>query len=178
MTEREWKAHWWGLILTLEALFTAVAEMLSSWGESPVNSYNSQNITNWDLSRAKKEGIPDDSSSKESACNARETGDMCSIPESGSFPGWGNDNPLQYSCWQIPWTEEPGGLHSVGLHRAGCDWTPSPQERGDVANAQTLQVVQRVRVSQKQTLPSQNWRPASSHLIPCLFNQYGLSQPS
>ena len=22
--------------------------------------------------------------------------------------------PLQYSCWEIPWTEEPGGLQSMG----------------------------------------------------------------
>ena len=25
----------------------------------------------------------------------------------------GNGNPLQYSCSKIPWTEEPGGLHTV-----------------------------------------------------------------
>ena len=25
-------------------------------------------------------------------------------------PGEGNGNPLQYSDWRIPWTEEPGGL--------------------------------------------------------------------
>ena len=23
-------------------------------------------------------------------------------------------------AWEIPWTEEPGGLQSVGLHRVGC----------------------------------------------------------
>ena len=23
--------------------------------------------------------------------------------------------------WEIPWTEEPGGLQSVGLHRVGHD---------------------------------------------------------
>ena len=28
--------------------------------------------------------------------------------------GEGNGNPLQYSSWKIPWTEEPGGLHSIG----------------------------------------------------------------
>ena len=27
----------------------------------------------------------------------------------------GNGNPLQYSCLEIPWTEEPGGLQSMGL---------------------------------------------------------------
>ena len=29
--------------------------------------------------------------------------------------GEGNGTPLQYSCWKIPWTEEPGGLQSIGV---------------------------------------------------------------
>ena len=33
-------------------------------------------------------------------------GDLDSIPEWGRFPGEGNGNPLQYSYWKIPWTEE------------------------------------------------------------------------
>ena len=41
-------------------------------------------------------------------------GDAGSIPGSGRFPGEGNGNPLQYSCLRIPWTEEPGGLQSMG----------------------------------------------------------------
>ena len=41
-------------------------------------------------------------------------GDMGSIPGLGKFTGEGNDSPLQYSCWQILWTEEPGGLQSMG----------------------------------------------------------------
>ena len=36
------------------------------------------------------------------------------IPGSRRSPGGGNGNPLQYSCWEIPWTEEPGGLQSGG----------------------------------------------------------------
>ena len=28
-------------------------------------------------------------------------------------------------AWRIPWTEEPGGLQSMGLHRAGHDWATS-----------------------------------------------------
>ena len=47
---------------------------------------------------------------KESACNV---GDPGSIPGSGRSPGGGNGNPLQYSYWRIPWTEEPGGLQSM-----------------------------------------------------------------
>ena len=40
-------------------------------------------------------------------------GDMGLIPRSGRLPGEGNGNPLQYSCWEIPQTEEPGGLQSM-----------------------------------------------------------------
>ena len=40
-------------------------------------------------------GFPGSSDSKESACNA---GDPGLIPGSGSSPGEGNSNPLQYSC--------------------------------------------------------------------------------
>ena len=29
----------------------------------------------------------------------------------------GNGTPLQYSCLENPWTEEPGRLQSMGLHR-------------------------------------------------------------
>ena len=38
-------------------------------------------------------------SGKESTCNA---GDMGSIPGSGSSPGGGHGNPLQYSCLENP----------------------------------------------------------------------------
>ena len=30
--------------------------------------------------------------------------------------------PLLYSCWRIPWTEEPGGLQSLRLQRVEHDW--------------------------------------------------------
>ena len=44
-------------------------------------------------------------------------GDLGSIPGLGRSPGEGNGNPLQYSCWRVPWTEEPGGLQSIRLQR-------------------------------------------------------------
>ena len=34
--------------------------------------------------------------------NAGDTGDMDLIPGSGRFPGYGNGNPLQYSCLKNP----------------------------------------------------------------------------
>ena len=49
--------------------------------------------------------------------NAGDIRDVGLIPKLGRFPEEGNGNPLQYSCLRIPWTEEPGGLQSMGSHR-------------------------------------------------------------
>ena len=35
--------------------------------------------------------------------------------------GEGNGTPLQTLAWRIPWTQEPGGLPSMGSHRVGHD---------------------------------------------------------
>ena len=64
---------------------------------------------------------PDGSAGKESASNEGDKGDTGSIPGSGRSPGGGRDYPLQYSCWKVPWTEEPGGLQSTG--HSGWDMT-------------------------------------------------------
>ena len=48
-------------------------------------------------------------------------GDMDSIPGLGRSPGEGNGNPLQYSAWKIPWTEEPVGLQYMALQRVRHD---------------------------------------------------------
>ena len=55
--------------------------------------------------------FPGVSEVKASACNV---GDLGSIPGSGSSPGEGNGNPLQYSCLENPkdggawWASVPG----------------------------------------------------------------------
>ena len=55
-------------------------------------------------------GLPGGSMAKNLPANA---GDAGSISGSGKSPEEGNGNPLQYSCLEeIPWTENPGGLHS------------------------------------------------------------------
>ena len=50
------------------------------------------------------------SDGKVSACKA----DLGLIPGLGRSPGEGNGNSLQFFAWRIPWTEEPGGLQSMG----------------------------------------------------------------
>ena len=64
------------------------------------------------------EGFPSGSDGKASACNS---GNRDSIPGLKRSPGEGNGNPLEYPCWNIPWTEEPGRLQSVGFQRVGHD---------------------------------------------------------
>ena len=63
---------------------------------------------------------------KESACNA---GDLGLIPGSRRSPREGNGYPLQYSCWRMPWTEEPGWLQSMGSQKVGHNLVRSEERR-------------------------------------------------
>ena len=62
-------------------------------------------------------GFPGDSVVKNLPANA---GHACLIPGLGRSPREGNGKLLQYSCWEIPWTEESDGLQSEGLQNS---WT-------------------------------------------------------
>ena len=55
-------------------------------------------------------GFPGGSMVKNLPANA---GDMESIPGSGKSLGEGNGNLSSILAWEIPWTEEPGGLQSM-----------------------------------------------------------------
>ena len=65
--------------------------------------------------------MSDDTNGKEPTCQCGDVRDASLIPVLGRFPGVGSSNPLQYSCWKIPWTEEPGRLQSIGSQRVGRD---------------------------------------------------------
>ena len=51
---------------------------------------------------------------KSPTASAGDIRDAGLIPGSGPSPQGGHGNPLQYSCLRIPWTEELGGLQSIG----------------------------------------------------------------
>ena len=53
--------------------------------------------------------------------NAGDTRDMGSIPGLGRFPGKEMAAHSSILAWRIPWTEEPGGLQSIGSQRVGLD---------------------------------------------------------
>ena len=50
------------------------------------------------------------------AGDLKDTGLICGV---GRSPGEGNGNPLQYSAWEMTWTEKPGRLLLMGSQRAG-----------------------------------------------------------
>ena len=45
-------------------------------------------------------------------------GDAGSIPGSGRSPAEGMGTHPSILAWEIPWTEEPGGLQATGLQEA------------------------------------------------------------
>ena len=63
-------------------------------------------------------GFPCSSVGKKSACSA---GDPSSIPGLGRSPGEGNATHSSVLALKISWTQEPGGLQSMGSQRVGHD---------------------------------------------------------
>ena len=49
--------------------------------------------------------------------SAGEAGDLGPIPVSGRSLGEGMATHSNILAWEIPWTEEPGSLQSMGLQR-------------------------------------------------------------
>ena len=60
-------------------------------------------------------GFPGGSDGEESACS---TGDLGLIPVSGRSPRVGMATHSSIRAWRIPWTEEPGGLLSMGSQKS------------------------------------------------------------
>ena len=65
-------------------------------------------------------GFSGGSDGKESDCNA---GDPGLIPGSGRSLEKGMATPSSVLAWRIPWTEEPGGLRSMGSQRVKYNGT-------------------------------------------------------
>ena len=62
-------------------------------------------------------GLPGSASGKETCLPEQETQETW-------VPSLGQEDPYSsILAWRIPWTEEPGGLQSIGLQRVGHDWS-------------------------------------------------------
>ena len=125
---------WWQIYFSygppsLDVTITALGFPSGSVGkESPCNAGDPSSIPGsvrkipWRRDRLPTPvflGFPGGLDGKIYACNS---GDLGSVP--------GLEDPLQEGvathssilAWRIPWTEEPGGLPSMGSHRVGHDW--------------------------------------------------------
>ena len=51
------------------------------------------------------------------------------IPALGRSPGEGSGSSFQYSSWEMPWSEEPGGLQCMGWQRVGHDLASKQQQQ-------------------------------------------------
>ena len=74
-------------------------------------------------------GFPDSSEGKESACNAGDTGGTGSTPGLEAALEKGMATQASILAWRIPWTEEPGGLESMGSQRVRCDLLTLQQQQ-------------------------------------------------
>ena len=74
-------------------------------------------------------GFPGVSDSKESACNAGDTG---LIPGQEDSPERGMATHSNILAWRIPCTGEPGGLQSVESQRLGHDWVTNTSTFQDI----------------------------------------------
>ena len=70
--------------------------------------------------------------------NAGDTRHAGSIPGSGRSPGGGNGNDSSILASEIPWTEEPDGLQSMGSQRVGHDLATKEQQLDDSTYASFL----------------------------------------
>ena len=64
-------------------------------------------------------GFPGSSMVRNPPADAGDTGDAGLIPGSGRSPEEEMATHSSILAWRIPWTEEPGGLQSMGSERVG-----------------------------------------------------------
>ena len=69
-------------------------------------------------------GLPGGSVIQNLPANAQDAGDMASTPGSGRSTEAEMATHSSILAWEIPWTEEPGGLQSMGLQKVSHDLMP------------------------------------------------------
>ena len=109
------------LLFLLHFLFLL---LLLAWAYTP--KYNSVRKTSLSyhfihLLLPHSQGFPGGSVVKNLPANSGNTGGMGLIPGSGRSPGVRSGMHSSTLAWEIPWTEEPGGLPFMGSQRVRPD---------------------------------------------------------
>ena len=95
-------------------------------------------------------------------CLPANAGDAEAVPGLGRCPGGGNGDPLQYSCLEIPRTEEPGGLQPVGSQRVRHNLATQQQQQYMTQCGSVLGVLGLTRVTSETLGPQQHHRASGS----------------
>ena len=78
---------------------------------------------------------------------------------------------LQYFVWRIPWTEEPGGLQSIGSQRVGQDWATNTMHWDAVwfgsllGNLMRRSIAQQVSIGVHRTLDTRREHHANVYTV-------------
>ena len=101
---------------------------------------------------------------KNPLANSGDIRDMGSIPELGRSPGG------EHNVCRFPWTEKPGRLQSIGLQRAGHDWS----------NLTCMHAYSKEEKSRSQTyitksVPASNKTQIVNYLSPLIHSMYPTS---
>ena len=97
--------------------------------------------------------------------NVGDASDVGSIPWLGRSPGVGNSNLLQYSCLENPWTEEPGGLQSMGSQES--DTTQQPNN-----NVSSAALVTGLTTAAPLNFPDQDMTLGTRFSLSAPFNDF------
>ena len=99
-----------------------------------VNSFTKQLAIRWNSFKVNlkswvhvaTESFPGSASGKESACQFKRHKSHNFNPWVRKVPWRRKWQPTPALTWRIPWTEEPGGLQTMGSQIAGHDWIHMP----------------------------------------------------
>ena len=112
--------------------------------------------------------LPKRLSGKDSPVSAEDVGDPGSIPGSGSSPGRGSGNPLQYSCPENPMGRRAWWATVRGLQRVGYDGATKHSDTSILHWRRLLKskaCSPRTRVSTRESPPGKeykgNWKGAA-----------------
>ena len=116
--------RWWAHqhhLSALTGLLHHVKQIIrcSTWSPDAYQSSREKPALTQNTSEQK--GFPRGSMVKNTPANAGDLRNAGWIPGLGRSPGGGSGNPVSLA-WKTPWTEEPGGLQSMGSQRVGQDW--------------------------------------------------------
>ena len=108
---------------------------------------------------------------KEPTCQGKRPESQVWPLGSGRSPGGGRRKPLQSPCLEIPWTEEPGRLQSMGSQRVRHSWSDLAHPATNVNALETHSMIWRnITLHYSNIIQTHNFDEISK--LKRIFNYY------